>query len=240
MAEVENARRTTQRSSDQPCRIEDLTREDSIYCAPIGAVVESGGSFVSGKVSLTFLQQVHGRGRPRPHLCFLNWNFGHLIFQNPSFGSDAPAVSVRCNKTAGRNQEMIRPRHSGTGAPQLRLLLVGGSEQEFAELRSLLVEADAGRFYLNQAASAEGVLNEFERNNYDLLFCGSQSTDDAAFQLLRQVREHDSRVSVFFLGNPVSKGAVEAAIQAATSQHVARGDRREPRGTLADVSGFKG
>jgi PleD family two-component response regulator len=166
--------------------------------------VESGGSFVSGKVSLTFLQRHERAARARLYLCFLNWNFGHLIFQNLSFDSDALAASVRCNKTAGRNQEMMKPRRSGAGAPQLRLLLFGGSEQEFAELHGLLREVDEGRFYLNHAVLAEDALHEFERNNYDLLFCSSQSTDDAALQLLRQVREHDSRIPVFFLSNPVS------------------------------------
>ena len=134
----------------------------------------------------------------------------------------------------------MRPRHSGTGAPQLRLLLIESSEQEFAELRRLLVEMGAGRFDLKHAALAENVLHECEGKNYDLLFCSGQSTDDAAFQLLRQVREHDSRVPVLFLGNPVSRGMVEVAIQATTSQLAARGDHAEPCRILANLDGFDG
>jgi PAS domain S-box-containing protein len=114
---------------------------------------------------------------------------------------------------------MKKPRVSERGTRQLRLLLVGGSAQELADLRELLAEVGDGQLHLSHAASAEDVLRHFERGSYDLLFCSHQSTDDAAFHLLRQVREHDSCVPVFFLSNAVNKAVVETAIQAARSDH---------------------
>jgi len=104
----------------------------------------------------------------------------------------------------------------------MRLLLVGGSEQEFAELRGLLAKGEDERFHLDHAVLAEDVLNQFEKGSYDLLFCSCQSTDDTAFQLLRQVREHDSRVPVFFLGQATNKTAIGAAIHAVRSDHPGR------------------
>src|SRR5271169_3626507 len=112
---------------------------------------------------------------------------------------------------------MKNPRLYGSGTQPLRLLLVGGSEQEFAEMRRLLAEMEDDRFHLNHAVLAEDVLNQLERGSYDLLFCSRQSTDDAAIQLLRQVREHDSRVPVFFLGEEADEVAVMAAIHAVRS-----------------------
>ena len=103
------------------------------------------------------------------------------------------------------------------------MLLVGGSEQEFAELRRLLAEVEDERFHLNHAVLAEGVPNQFEKGSYDLLFCSSQSADDAAFHLLRQVREYDSRIPVFFLGNAMNEVMVMAALRATRSDHLEAG-----------------
>jgi two-component system, cell cycle sensor histidine kinase and response regulator CckA len=109
---------------------------------------------------------------------------------------------------------------SGTGKRRLRLLLVGGSERDFADLRELLAEAGDGRPDLKHAASAEDSVDQFGGGSYDLLFCSSQSTDNAAFQLLRQVRKHDSCVPVFFLSDRMNKAVVEAAIHAVRSDHL--------------------
>jgi PAS domain S-box-containing protein len=129
---------------------------------------------------------------------------------------------------------MRKPTASATDTQPLRLLLVGDSEQEFADLREWLADAGEGRMRLNRAASSEDVLKQLERGSYDLLFCSSQSTDDAAFQLLRQVRQHDPCIPVFFLGNPVSKTVLETAIQAVRSRH------REPGPNPANSRGLDG
>jgi two-component system, cell cycle sensor histidine kinase and response regulator CckA len=109
---------------------------------------------------------------------------------------------------------MTKPRISDAGKRQLQLLLVGGSEQDFADLRRLLGGKKNGRLHLKHAASPEDVFNQFEKGRYDLLLCSNQSTDNAAFQLLRQVRQHYSGVPLLFLSDPASKGVIEAAIQA--------------------------
>jgi len=129
---------------------------------------------------------------------------------------------------------MRKPRVSERGQRQLRLLLVGGSTQDFADLRELLADAGDGRLRLEHADSAQDLVNPPGRGSYDLLFCSNQSTDQDAFQLLRQVREPDARVPVFFLSNAVSKVVVEAAIHAAggLDGRFTEGERQESEETL--------
>ncbi|HXR18084.1 MAG TPA: ATP-binding protein, partial [Terriglobales bacterium] len=109
---------------------------------------------------------------------------------------------------------MSKATTSGGGERQLRLLIVGGREQEFARLCESLTGVDGGHVHLERAGSAEAALHQFRKGCYDLVLCNDQSTDDAAFQLLRQVRQHDSRIPIVFLGEPINKSAIEAAIQA--------------------------
>ena len=97
---------------------------------------------------------------------------------------------------------------------RLRMLLIGGSEPDFAHLRELLAERNDGQALLAHAASADDVFNQCGKGRYDLLLCSHQSTDVAAFQLLRQVRQHDSRIPIIFLGESIDKRTIEAAIQA--------------------------
>src|SRR5258708_7821536 len=94
--------------------------------------------------------------------------------------------------TNGMYRTMKNTKASGKDNRQLRLLLVGGSEQDFADLRELLAETGESRPHLKHAASAEDVADQFGGGSYDILFCSSKSTDNVAFQLLRQVRKHDS------------------------------------------------
>jgi len=97
---------------------------------------------------------------------------------------------------------------------RLQMLLIGGSEQDFARLRELLAERNDGQVLLAHAASSDDVPNQLAKGRYDLLLCSHQSTDVAAFQLLRQVRQHDSRIPIVFLGESINKSAIEAALQA--------------------------
>ncbi len=100
---------------------------------------------------------------------------------------------------------------------RLLMLLIGGSEQDFAHLRELLTERNDGQALLAHAASSDDVRNLLAKGHYDLLLCSHQSTDVAAFQLLRQVRQHDSRIPIVFLGESINKSAIEAALQAGAS-----------------------
>jgi len=133
---------------------------------------------------------------------------------------------------------MSKPKVFGAGERQLRLLLVGGGERDFFDLRELLVEAGAERFRLSHAASAEDVLYPGGRGSYDLLFCSSQSSEDVAFQLLRQVREHDSCVPVFFLSNRLNRVVVRATIQAAVDQQAEQSDDPMRGRVLANLDLF--
>jgi two-component system cell cycle sensor histidine kinase/response regulator CckA len=122
---------------------------------------------------------------------------------------------------------MRKTKTSKTGKRELQLLLVGGSEQDFANLLELLTVSNRGEINLKHAASPDDALNQLGKGSYDLLLCSHESTDDAAFHLLRQVRQHNSRVPVIFLSNPVNTGAIEAAIEAGTCHQAALSGFRE-------------
>jgi len=117
---------------------------------------------------------------------------------------------------------MGKPTISETGKRQLQLLLVGGSEREFADLRQLLREANHGHICFEHATSLEDSLNKLRRRSYDLLLCSDHSTDNVAFQLLRQMRQHYSGVPIIFLSDPVNREAIETAVQAAGCHGAAR------------------
>jgi PAS domain S-box-containing protein len=82
--------------------------------------------------------------------------------------------------TMGAYQRMRQPRTSEAGKGQLRLLVVGGSEEDFASLRELLAGTGNGPLRLEHAASPEDVLNQLGKGSYDLLLCSNQSTDNVA------------------------------------------------------------
>jgi two-component system, cell cycle sensor histidine kinase and response regulator CckA len=90
--------------------------------------------------------------------------------------------------------------------------------------------------HLEHAVSPDNALNQFGQGSYDLLLCSKQSTDDVAFQLLRQVRQHDSRVPVIFLGDAMSRGVIEPVIQAAARHHAAENKQPPPCRALATPS----
>jgi PAS domain S-box-containing protein len=122
-----------------------------------------------------------------------------------------------------------------TGKRPLRLLLVG-SEQDFTDLRESLTGAGLGRLHLEHAGTPEGVLNQLGSKRYDLLLCSDKSTDDSALQLLRQVRQHDSRVPIVFLSRTVNKAAIEVAILAGACHDAAPRNDRALRNTLEPSS----
>ena len=123
---------------------------------------------------------------------------------------------------------MGKPTISETGKRQLQLLLVGGSERDFADLCQLLREANHGQVRFEHATSLEDSLNKLRRRSYDLLLCSDHSTDNVAFQLLRQMRQHYSGVPIIFLSDPVNREAIETAVQAAGCHGAAQNNRLEP------------
>ena len=66
-----------------------------------------------------------------------------------------------------------------------------------------------------------------------MLFCSNQSTDNVAFQVLRQVRQHVSGVPLIFLSDPVSKDVIEVAIQTIAGRHAAPSQFRDAYATHA-------
>jgi len=113
--------------------------------------------------------------------------------------------------------------------------VVGGSEEDFASLRELLAETGKGPLRLEHAASPEDVLNQLGKGSYDLLLCSNQSTDNVAFQVLRQVRQHVSGVPLIFLSDPVNTDVIEVAIQTIAGHHVAQSEFRDAYATHASA-----
>ncbi len=99
-----------------------------------------------------------------------------------------------------------------------QLLLVGGSKQDFIHLRELFTDGTSQPAHLDHLASPAELLSQNGKGRYDLLLCSSDSTDDDAFQLLRTVRQHHSRVPLIFLSDRVSKEAIEVGMQSAVAQ----------------------
>jgi len=91
--------------------------------------------------------------------------------------------------------------------PQLQLLLLGGSEQDFTNLRELLMVGSYRHLRFEHASSTDDVIQQKRKRRDDLVLCGDQSTDNVALQLLRQVRQDDSRVPVMFLSDPANEAA---------------------------------
>jgi len=71
------------------------------------------------------------------------------------------------------------------------------------------------------------------KGSYDLLLCSNQSTDNVAFQVLRQVRQHVSGVPLIFLSDPVNTNVIEVAIQTIAGHHAAPGQFRDAYATHA-------
>jgi two-component system, cell cycle sensor histidine kinase and response regulator CckA len=122
------------------------------------------------------------------------------------------------------------------GERHLQLLLLGGSQQDFADLQQSLAPTNGEQLHLEHAASPEDVLAKIGEKSYDLLLCSNQSTDNAAFQLLRQVRQHYSGVPLLFLSDPVNKGVIQVAIEAADPHHAAQNHRSGPSSTVHNSS----
>jgi CheY-like chemotaxis protein len=137
--------------------------------------------------------------------------------------------------TMGAYQRMRQPRTSEAGKGQLRLLVVVGSEEDFASLRELLAGTGNGLLRLEHAASPEDVLNQLGKGSYDLLLCSNQSTDNVAFQVLRQVRQHVSGVPLIFLSDPVNTDVIEVAIQTIAGHHAAPSRFRDAYATHASA-----
>jgi len=112
---------------------------------------------------------------------------------------------------------MRKPKAAKTSGRSPCVMVVGGSKQNFICLRELLIEKQNGHLHIEHVASPADLLNQNRNGCYDLLLCSSDATDDDAFQLLRQVRQHHSRVPLVFLSDPVSKESIEVAVQSAAA-----------------------
>src|SRR6202453_4517261 len=113
----------------------------------------------------------------------------------------------------GKKREMTKATISELGPRQVQVLLVGGSEQEFADVRELIAEGNNGHVPFRHAASPEDMRDRFEEGSYDCLLCSDKSPDTVAHQLLRYVRQHVSGIPLIFLSDPLNQNVIDTAIQ---------------------------
>src|ERR1700722_7258809 len=136
-----------------------------------------------------------------------------------------------CDVTTRRMQTMQKTETNQ--AENLRLLLVGGNDQDLIGLREWLTAASPAQIYLEHTASPDDAFHHLGKGSYDLLLCSNHSTDDAAFQLLRQVRQHDSGIPVIFLGDVLNTAAISAAVDAGVRHRAAQSSPPKPGATVA-------
>jgi two-component system, cell cycle sensor histidine kinase and response regulator CckA len=117
---------------------------------------------------------------------------------------------------------------SDANQPRLQLLMAGGSEKEFADLRDVCASVNDGRLHLEHAADPDDVLGLIEKGTYDLLLCSGNSTDDALLQLLRQVREHDSRIPLIVLADQTSEAVIAVVTQSGICRDAAKNRPTKP------------
>jgi PAS domain S-box-containing protein len=97
---------------------------------------------------------------------------------------------------------------------QMRLLLIGSGEAEFAHLRKLMLRAGNGGLELEHVISPEDALQRMLDSNYDLLLCEYKPADGAALRLLHDLRESGLQTPVIFLSDHIDQVTVAAAINA--------------------------
>src|SRR5580698_9899629 len=113
----------------------------------------------------------------------------------------------------GKKREMTKATISELGPRQVQVLLVGGSEQEFAEVRELLAEGNNGHVHFRHAASPEDMRDRFEEGSYDCLLCIDISRDTVPYRLLRYVRHHVSVIPLYFRSDTRCRNVYKTAIQ---------------------------
>ncbi len=101
-----------------------------------------------------------------------------------------------------------------TGNFQMRLLLIGSGELEFAHLRDLLLHAGNGELLLDHASSPEQAIVRMEDCSYDLLLCEYKPADGAALRLLHDLKRSGRETPVIFLSDHIDQVTVAAAINA--------------------------
>jgi len=118
---------------------------------------------------------------------------------------------------------------------KLQMLLVGGSEEDFAFLHHRWTRDNNDRPHLDHALSTDDALAQLHNKAWDVLLCSHKLADDDALHLLREVRQHDSRISVVFLSNHASHSTIETALRAAHCDRPVEKIRQQARWAV-DIS----
>ena len=104
---------------------------------------------------------------------------------------------------------------SAIPVPQLHLLLVANSEEDFLYLRNLLNRAGDGLIHLDHARTHQEALRRLGETRYDVLLCDYNPGEGTALSLLSEIHRHGHPgIPVIFLSDHVSEAAVAEAVQA--------------------------
>ncbi|MBV9572987.1 MAG: response regulator [Acidobacteriales bacterium] len=108
---------------------------------------------------------------------------------------------------------MAEGPQSGLAGSELRLLLIGDSDADFAYLRRLLSRVEPGTVRLAHAHSQEQTLAALGECSYDLLLCDYKSEEAVGAGLLHRLRIEGYTLPLIFLSDGVDETAVNTAIQ---------------------------
>jgi two-component system cell cycle sensor histidine kinase/response regulator CckA len=103
------------------------------------------------------------------------------------------------------------------GNSQMRLLLVGESDQDFQYLRDLFGETANGLIQLQHVHSVEDAFSHLQRAACDLLLCDYRSGNGTTLNLLHQVRHNKLSAPVVVLSDHINQMAMAEAIKAAAA-----------------------
>ena len=100
-----------------------------------------------------------------------------------------------------------------TAAPQMQLLLVSSSEEDFLRLQELLARTRETQAGMDRATSTEEALILMADKTYDLLLCDSRPGRDIASRLLEELRQDGPGLPVILLTDRVDANTLADAFK---------------------------
>ena len=91
---------------------------------------------------------------------------------------------------------------------RMNLLMIGGSEKNFAHLYDLMVRPINGQFKLDHARSLDEAIRLLKSSRYDLLLCDYEPGDYTALQTIHKLRKMENHLSVVFLSDHVNRASL--------------------------------
>jgi two-component system cell cycle sensor histidine kinase/response regulator CckA len=119
------------------------------------------------------------------------------------------------SRDQSRDQSKDRGSNSAIAVAQLRVLLVGGQEEDFLKFRRFLGEACNGQVLLDQVAEGDA-LARVQHDHFDLALCDYRSGDGSALRLLQELHSRNIGLPVIILSDHVSEADIQRALESVT------------------------